>query len=76
MSLLEKADIPPEIFELHKQNVFSDNCEGAKICIVAFLPNIYESSAVDRNAYIATIMEVAKANMKKPFTFFWLQAGD
>lgn len=75
-NLLEKANIPPEIHELHNQKIFKDECQGTKICVVAFLPNIYESSAADRNQYLEQIMLVALKNRKNPFAFFWLQAGD
>lgn len=70
--LLERADIPPTIHELFNQKAYDQNCQGTTICIVTFLPNIYESSAVDRNAYLETVMQVAKSNRKQPFTFFWL----
>lgn len=46
------------------------------ICVIGFVPNIYESNAVDRNNYIKNLVEIAKTNRKQPFTFFWLQAGD
>ena len=74
--LLTKADISPEIYELVSQKVYDDNCQGVTICVVGFLPNIYESSAIDRNNYISNFVEIAKTNRRQPFTFFWLQAGD
>lgn len=46
------------------------------MCIITFLPNIYESSASERNEYLDMLVEVANVNRKKPFVFFWLQAGD
>jgi len=73
---LNKADIEPDLWELHNQKVFDGECQGTTICVISFLPNIYESSAAERNEYIKTIKQVAKANRSYPFTFFWLQAGD
>ena len=46
------------------------------ICILSFLPNIYDSNAGQRNGYIETVQSAAKKNRKHPFKFFWLQAGD
>lgn len=46
------------------------------VCIISFLPNIYESNASERNNYLDLIKKVAKSNRKQPFSFFWLQAGD
>jgi len=74
--LLDKADIEPDLFELINQKTYEDNCKGTTICVISFLPNIYESNAAERNAYIATIKKVAKSNRAIPLTFFWLSAGD
>jgi hypothetical protein len=40
------------------------------------LPNIFDSNASERKSYIKTLKSVAKKNMKHPFVFFWLSAGD
>lgn len=47
--LLEKADIVPEIHEIYNQKVYDNNCNGQRICIISFLPNIYDSNANERN---------------------------
>jgi protein disulfide-isomerase A6 len=46
------------------------------ICILSFLPNIYDSNANERNGYLQSIATVAQRNRRHPFQFFWLQAGD
>ena len=74
--LAERADIEPDVHELIKQSIYDQNCEGPVICVVNFLPNIFDSSAAERNTYLQTIMKSAKANRKQPFKWFWLQAGD
>lgn len=75
-NLAEKADIEPDLFELHKQNIYSENCNGPVICVISFLPNIFDSNAKERNEYINMIKKVAKKNRKHPFKWFWLSAGD
>ena len=74
--MLEKANIDPEIKELVSQKVFDENCEGAKICVLLFVPNIYESNKEERNNYITQLLEVARKNRKQPVVYFWLAAGD
>lgn len=74
--MLERANIDPEVYEIHNQKQFDSNCQGQTICIVSFLPNIYDSSASQRNGYLEKLLSVAKKNRKNPFVFFWLQAGD
>mmetsp|Transcript_9455 Transcript_9455/g.15924 ORF Transcript_9455/g.15924 Transcript_9455/m.15924 type:complete len:243 (-) Transcript_9455:72-800(-) len=76
MDLAEKADIEPDLFELTKQSVYDENCKGPVICMINFLPNIYDSSAKERNGYLELIKQAAKKNRKSPFKWFWLQAGD
>jgi len=53
--LLDKADVEPDLWELHNQKVYDGECKGTTICIIAFLPNIYESNAAERNKYLATV---------------------
>jgi len=43
---------------------------------MTFLPNIYDSNAVERNNYLDSIKKVAKNQRNQPFVFFWLQSGD
>ncbi len=74
--LLNKADIEPDIWEIYSQKVYDDQCKGTVICVITFLPNIYESNAAERNTYLSTIKTVAKSNRQNPFNFFWLQSGD
>jgi len=40
------------------------------------LPNIYDSNASERKAYLKDINEAAKTNRKSPLRWFWLQSGD
>lgn len=76
--LLEKANIEPDVHELIKQNIYDDECngQGSIICIISFLPNIFDSNAAERNGYFDIIKKSAKTNRKQPFKWFWLQAGD
>ena len=74
-NLLENTDIEPTVHELTSQQVFDAECTSG-VCVVAFLPNIYESSAAARNEYLESLKKAAKAVVAKPFTFFWLQSGE
>merc|ERR1711935_170646 len=51
-------------------------CEGPVICVINFLPNIYDSNAKERNEKIDMLKKVAKKHRKSPFVWFWLSAGD
>jgi len=60
--LAAKADIDPDVHELIKQNVYAENCNGPVICVINFLPNIYDSNTKERKDYIKMIKKVAKKN--------------
>ena len=75
LQTLEATGAPMKINELTSQSILNDACVVGKICAVAFLPHIYDSSAKTRNAYIATISDVAKSFRGSPLTFFWVEGG-
>lgn len=75
LQTLEAAGVPIKIPELNSQKLFDTLCGTGKICAIAFLPHIYDSSAKDRNAYIGTIADAAKTLRGTPMSFFWSEAG-
>ena len=71
---LEAAGVPPNIPQITSQTVLEDTCLGgdaAKICVIMFVPHIYDSSAKDRERYLATLAEVAKGFRSAPLSFLW-----
>lgn len=67
----------PEVAQLLESGTFDKLCEAQKsICLIAFLPHIYDSSASERNGYIDLLKESAKSNRIHPLNFFWSQGGD
>jgi len=73
--LLDKADIVPEIYEITSQKKFDKYCTGTTICAISFLPNIYETTAEERNKLLDIHTAVAKANRKARLVNFWSEAG-
>lgn len=83
--LTQAADyiLPPKVHEITSQDVFAREClgEGAGnsprlLCVVAFLPQIYNSSAMARNMALESLGEVAKRFVAWDIAYFWAQAGD
>ena len=74
--MAEKANIEPDVHEMITQSIYNENCEGTVICVINFLPNIFDSNAEERNKYLDTVLASAKKNRKQPFKWFWLSAGD
>ena len=72
---LAKSDIAPEIIEINSQAIYDANCHS-KICIIYFVPNIYDSNAVERNSLLDDALQSAQKFKKSPIVHLWLQAGD
>ena len=75
---LGDAGVPPNTPQVVSQTVFDDSCtssDSAKICVVMFVPHIYDSSAKDRQNYINTLGEVAKSFRGSAFSFAWSEGG-
>jgi len=64
---------PPEIYELTSDEVFDEHCAQSSLCVLAFLPNILDSKAKGRNAYIEVVRSVADAYKTRPFTYLWVE---
>merc|ERR1712086_368617 len=56
---------------------FRAECES-RVCVLAFLPHILDSSAAQRNTMLSTLSKVRAraARERVPVGFMWLQGGD
>ena len=51
-----------EIHELNKQAKFDRECLDEMYCVLVTLPNIADSNAVERKAFLATLKNIASTN--------------
>jgi len=66
-----------KVEQLVDREYFEQNCvQGKGICLLAFLPHIYDTSASERNAHIEILQEIQKANRVHPIAIIWSQGGD
>lgn len=75
---LEKLDqygILSPITQFTNVETLNATCQK-HVCIIGFLPHIYDSSVEERNRYIEVIQQVLRKNRGKPISFLWAQAGD
>ena len=77
LQTLDAAGVPPNIPQLTNKAVFEETCadDPTKLCVILFVPHIYDSSAKARQAYIATLGEVAKGLRGAPFSFLWSEGS-
>ena len=65
-----------QVHELVSEAVFEEHCKrGAQLCLIAFLPDILDSKAAGRNAYIATMQKTAEAFKDRPYSYLWAAGG-
>ena len=56
---MERFGLSSAVDQMLSQQMLNENCvDRVAVCIIAFLPNIYDSSASERNGYIKELTEV------------------
>ena len=74
---LEKFGFIPDIDQLTTPQQYKETCEeSGRTCVVVFLPNMYDSSAKERNAYLEIVKKASTVGRGKPINFLWAQGGD
>ena len=65
--------------EVVDSTVFEQACEGSEsasqLCMLAFLPDILDTQASGRNAYIKVLKASAEKFKDRPFSYLWAAAG-
>lgn len=66
-----------KVEQLVDNEYYEQQCVKAKgICLFAFLPHIYDTSASERSGQIEILQEIQKANRVHPIVILWSQGGD
>jgi len=66
----------PDVFELTSQEKL-DECSGKQICIIAFLPNLYDCQSKCRNKYLETLRSLAdKFKTQVQWSWLWTASGE
>lgn len=74
---LEKYGFIPDTEQLTSQDQYKKECiDAGKTCVIAFLPNMYDSSAKERNRYLDLYKKSTSVGRGKPMTFMWIQGSD
>ena len=72
---LESLGTGPKLPQLLGNDVLNDYC-GKSVCVIGFLPHIYDSSVAERNGYLTSLVDISRKNRGKPVKFIWAQGGD
>lgn len=66
---------PPEVVQLTSETLLKDKCGESQICVLSFLPHLYDCQSKCRNRYIDRIKDVANSFKSKPWAFLWIEAN-
>lgn len=70
-----------QVHELVSPAVFREHCTGdsdetaKQLCFIAYLPDILDTKASGRNAYIKALRKVADKYKDRPYSYFWAVGG-
>lgn len=64
-----------EAEQLLNDEAFKEQC-ASKLCVIALLPNLLETTAAQRNKYLEDFNAAIKKAGRVPAKFFWMQGGD
>lgn len=77
LEILEKFGIIPDVDQLTNESQLKEICKDkAGVCVIAFLPHIYDSSSSQRKSYIEEIKEATKGGRGRPISYLWAQGAD
>lgn len=70
-NIIEASLPPPEVKQISDAKMFDEMCTSKPLCLVAFFPPIFDSSAEQRNQYIDVMQKTAslRQNMKRGFVW-------
>jgi len=70
-----KENSPPkEVNELVDVKTFEAACNPPNLCVISFLPDLQDTGASGRNAYLQIVKSVAEKQKRQPITFLWASA--
>jgi len=69
----EKSE-PRKVQELINPDTFAAECAPPTLCVLSFLPDLLDTGAAGRNAYIDTLRHLATTFKRKPLSFLWAAA--
>ena len=65
----------PDVVQLTETKILSDNCNEKPLCVVSVLPDILDTGASGRNAYLDILKEVGDKYKSKLWGWVWSEAG-
>ncbi|EZG66688.1 TRX domain protein [Gregarina niphandrodes] len=66
-----------KVTELVSDSQFEEECgsDSDGLCLISFLPHIYDSSPKERKRYLSILKKVKTENAELPIKYFWTEAS-
>ncbi|QQP53815.1 putative protein disulfide-isomerase A6, partial [Caligus rogercresseyi] len=74
---MERAELnipPPEVLQILGETQMKDLCEGKPLCVISFLPHIYDCQADCRKGYLKTLTAMGHKFKKQGWGWLWSEA--
>jgi protein disulfide-isomerase A6 len=65
----------PELIELTGPAILEQECEQKSICVVAFLPQLFDCQSSCRNRYLALLKKMGDKFKRNQWAWVWTEAG-
>lgn len=66
---------PPELIQMTSEKILKDSCGTAQLCVLSFIPQLFDCQSDCRNRYIDRIKEVATTFKSKQWSYLWVEAN-
>lgn len=66
---------PPEVIQMTSEKALKTNCDGAQLCVISVLPQLFDCQSECRNRYISRLKEVANTFRSKQWAYLWVEAN-
>jgi protein disulfide-isomerase A6 len=64
----------PELIELTKQNELDDACDTKQLCLIAFLPKLFDCQSKCRNNYLKVLKTLGEKYKRNQWAWLWTES--
>jgi protein disulfide-isomerase A6 len=64
----------PELFELVEQSQLEEQCDNKQICIIAFMPSLYDCQSKCRNKYLDLMKKMGDKYKRHQWSWLWTES--
>jgi len=65
----------PELVELTQQAQLDEACDNKQICLIAFLPKLFDCQSKCRNGYLETLRKLGDKYKRNQWAWLWTESG-